>query len=133
MNDVAEDGAYDESQADSYGKSDGETGDIDGGDEEEVGDVEDDAAADGVGDCVRGRVCQRCEEGDSRVAKRAESEAPGERAEDYAECVVPVEELESVIGAELEGVGPRSSAEHAEDHEGEGDLVCLGQKHCDCP
>ena len=36
----------------------------------------------------------------------AEGEAPEEHADDEADDVVPVEELEAISGAELDGVGP---------------------------
>ncbi len=47
--------------------------------------------------------------------------------------VVPVEELEAVAGAELEGVGPRSPAEHAENHKDKRDVICLREKHSGGP
>ena len=52
----------------------------------------------------------------ARVAQTARSESQQDGASGHAEGVVPIEELETVVRAHLERVGPGTPAQHAEDH-----------------
>ena len=67
------------------------------------------------------------------AAVAAEGETPGEGAEEEAEHVVPVEELEAVARAELDGVCPGAPAEHGDKHQEERDAVGFGLVHGHLP
>ncbi len=104
--DVAADRADDQRQADADGEGYGEARDVDGGDKEQVGDIEDDATDDGEQDVRCAGLAYVGEEGSAGAAHAAEREAPGDGGNDEAEHVVPIEELKAVAGHELERVCP---------------------------
>ncbi len=67
------------------------------------------------------------------MAQAARGQSPDDGASRKAESVIPIEELEAKARAELECVGPRSPAQHAQDHQPERGLISLGKKHFCCP
>ena len=56
-------------------------------------------------------------------ADASERDAPDECSEDETNYVVPIEQLKTIAGSELDGISPRSPADHAEEHEAEDDDV----------
>ena len=63
------------------------------------------------------------------ASDRSGGEAIQETRSQHANAVIPVKQLKRVVGDDLFGVGPRSPAEHAADHAGEGAEVALWFKH----
>jgi len=110
-----EDAEY-QGEANAHGERDGHPRDVDGGHEQDVGEVEDDATHErgaqpaglGLGQIDGKRPAVR--------APASEGERQEERQHIDSEGVVPVEELEApFLAGELLGVGPGSPAEHRHD------------------
>jgi hypothetical protein len=126
---IAGDCADDQRQSDADREGYSEAGDVDGGNKEQIGDVEDYSTGNGKKNCVGGGVGYGVKEGWAGGAEASGGESLDECGEQEADGVIPVEELEAVAGAELERIGPRPPAGHAEDHEKKSGLVGCGEQH----
>ena len=67
------------------------------------------------------------------MACRARGKTQHDGGSKKADGVIPVKQLEAEFRAELEGIGPRPPAQHAQNHERECDLICFRKKHSGCP
>lgn len=133
---VAEDDSFNERDADGEREGDGESGDFDSGDEEQIGDVEDESAERGVEEIACGCAVEVEQEAGGAVRRGAHGEGEQQGEQNDADGIVPVEKLEAIAGRELEGVGPRSPADGAGDHHEKGEAKGERDEHerflCGC-
>ena len=64
-------------------------------------------------------------EGAARISDATQSQSPKQSAGDQTNHIVPIKKLEAIPWSELEGISPRSPAQHADDHERKIDSVGL--------
>ena len=77
--------------------------------------------------CGLGQVRQ---EAPSAAAAAAQREGRQQREQEYAEGVIPIEQLESpLLARQLLGVGPRSPAEHGDDAQDDRQRIRLNDEH----
>jgi hypothetical protein len=127
--DIARYRAHNERQADADGKRYRQPGDIDGGDQKQVGDVEDRVAGESVSEVDGIGLKQVTEHRTAVAAKAAQREAPCYGTQQETNNIVPVEELKAIARAGFDGVGPGAPAEHGDKHEQKSDCVGLRLKH----
>src|SRR5580704_4340878 len=67
------------------------------------------------------------------MSHAARRQPPENRTHRHPDRVIPIEKLETIAGAELERVSPRSPAEHREDHQAQRGRISIGKKHLEIP
>ncbi len=131
---VVQDYAQNQRQPNADRKGHRHAGDLDGGHQQDVGQVEYRAAEERVADAGAVGLQQIGEERRAAAAQGAEGRAQNERDQQHAEGVIPVEELEPPARwRELAGVGPRAPTEHRDDAEDDCQGVAVDDIHCGVP
>ena len=128
--DVGGDDPEHEREADADGEGHGQAGDVDGGDQQDVRQVEDDAPDEGRPEPGRLRLPQVRQEPSAAAPGAPDGEREQQRQQQDADRVVPVEQLEAPLaGCELLRVRPRSPAQHRDDAHQDGKPVGLDDQH----
>ena len=128
--DVVQHGPDHEREPDSDRKRHGQPGDGDGGDQEQVGEVENGPAHEGVHEIRGAGAPQVLEETvGARGVAAAERHADQDGAKHDAPDVVPIEKLEAPVPGELLRVRPAPPADHAEEHHRERRRINLWNEH----
>ena len=103
---VAQYGSDHEGDADGNGEGNGESGHVDGGDQQQVGEIKDGASDQRINDIGSARRVNIVGETGGIVGSGSHGVPENESHQEDADGVVPVEKLEAVILHTLVGVGP---------------------------
>ena len=122
-NEVVQQDAHDEGQSNSDRKRDRQPGNVNGGNQQEVGYVEDRSTEQRKDDMSCIRAADIPEEGEFSSTGAAERESPQKACRNNADYVVPIEELKGPTRSEFHGVGPGPPTQHASDHEQQRDAI----------
>ncbi len=132
--DVGRDHTEYQREADADRKRHRHARDVDGRDQQDVGQIEDDAARERRAEPSAIRLREVDEKAASVRAAAAQGECQQQRQQEHAEHVIPVEQLEAPLPAgELLGVGPRAPTEHGHDAQADGQRVGLNGNHLAMP
>ena len=130
FDDVVQHRANDQRQADADGKRNGQPGNGDGRNQQNVGHVEHHAANEREQNVVGVRGAQIGHEavGAGRIGA-AHGEAQDERDQQNPKNVIPIEQLEAPALGELLGIGPATPADHGDDHHEQRERVQTWYEH----
>ena len=129
LRDVVFDHAHHQGQADAHGKGHGHARDVDGRHQQDISQVEDQAAQQGRGDVTAGRVLHVVEKTAALAAVASQREGRHGRQQHHAKNVVPIEEFEPPAAGELLGVGPGTPAEHGDDAQSDRKGIAVNHEH----
>ena len=128
--DVIENRTDDQSQTGAQGKRDRHSGDRNGGDQEQISEIENHSASEGFHQGASAGAGEIMEETHrSRRIRPAHGETEQKGARQNPPHVVPVEQLESPRFIDLLRVGPTAPAQHTDQHHHESDRVSVGSIH----
>jgi len=125
--DEAEDGADYQRDADGYGEGDGESGHVNRGDEQKIGQVENYSGEEGPADVREVGGVDIIKEAGGAASGGAHGEGVDQSGEENSDGVVPVEELEAIIFYAFVGVGPGAPTGGGDEHHQQG-----GAEGCWC-